>query len=345
MLVALDGEGLEASLVEMAGAGGMIVGVPAHGVGVGEPADEGGQLAVGPRPEHHVPVIGHEAVGQQADRTALAGLGQHAFEGREVLGLLEQRQPGHRPIEDVINQTAGSNTGLSWHDREGSIVDDGSQGKESRPLIRPRVEHVDEIFSFIPGGGGSQGFRVVVASPQRAIAVMTSMQTDGHGWRPLAVPPAPDLALLTINYLLGPPPAPARINVAYNTAVETAISASRITLQTNLALATGDYLWVPVWFQDRSSATVPPPVAAEAYSADLVNGLYVTPGIFKPPQPWGPHDGMHLRFPLDMNWEFINAGLPVPFYVNDWHWYHEAAGEVHCGTNTIRHIPTSHWWK
>lgn len=143
MLVALDGEGFETPLVEMAG--GMIVGVPAHRVGVGEPADKGGQLAVGPRPEDHVPVIGHQAVGQQADGLSLPGLGQHAFEGRVVLRLLQQRQPGHRPIEDVINQTARSNAGLSRHGREDSIVDDGSQEKESRPLIWSE-RHRDDCY-------------------------------------------------------------------------------------------------------------------------------------------------------------------------------------------------------
>ena len=50
----------------MAGSGGMMARVPTHGVRVCEPADKGGQLAVLPRPEHYVPVIGQQAVGQRA---------------------------------------------------------------------------------------------------------------------------------------------------------------------------------------------------------------------------------------------------------------------------------------
>ena len=102
----------------MTGPGGMIVRVPAHGVGVREPADKGGQFAVLPRPEHRVPAIGHQAVGQQADGASLPGLGQHTLEGRIVLRLLEQRQPG-----------------LPRHGRKGRIVENGSYQKGLRPLI------------------------------------------------------------------------------------------------------------------------------------------------------------------------------------------------------------------
>jgi len=42
----------------------------------------------------------------------------------------------HRPIEDVVDQPAGSNAGLSWHGLKGSIGAYGSQNKELRPLIR-----------------------------------------------------------------------------------------------------------------------------------------------------------------------------------------------------------------
>ncbi len=126
VLVALHGERLETPLVKMVGPRVMIVCVPAHGVRVREPADEGGQLAVGPRPQHHVPMIGHQAVGQQTDRAALPGLGHHGFECFIVPRFLEQRQTGYRPIQDVVDQAAGSNTGLSRHGLKGSIEAYGS---------------------------------------------------------------------------------------------------------------------------------------------------------------------------------------------------------------------------
>ena len=44
----------------------MIVSVPAHGVRVRQPADEGGQLSVRTRVEHQVPVVGHQTVGRNS---------------------------------------------------------------------------------------------------------------------------------------------------------------------------------------------------------------------------------------------------------------------------------------
>jgi len=53
--VALHREVPEASLIEMAGAGGVVVGVPAFCVGVGQPGDELADLLVGARAEDEVP--------------------------------------------------------------------------------------------------------------------------------------------------------------------------------------------------------------------------------------------------------------------------------------------------
>jgi len=50
-------------LVEMAGAGGVVVGVPAFCVGVGQPGDELADLLVGARAEDEVPVIGQAGNG------------------------------------------------------------------------------------------------------------------------------------------------------------------------------------------------------------------------------------------------------------------------------------------
>ncbi|NLX20195.1 MAG: hypothetical protein GXY55_00795 [Phycisphaerae bacterium] len=201
-----------------------------------------------------------------------------------------------------------------------------------------RVGHVDEIFSFIPGAG-SQGFRVAVASPQRALDIMQLMIAQGHGTSPLATPPnPPSEELETIAFLLGPN-APAEMNQAYNLTIEANISSSRTTLQIGLGLDPAtDYLWVPVWFEKFGAAT--------AYSAGLVNGLYPLLTAFVPPMTHGPSEqpGGPSRFEQDMNSEFQAAGLWPPAYVPDWHWYHHWRGEVHCGTNSVRQMPVTYWW-
>ena len=87
MVVALDGETLEAALVERAGAGGVAVGVPALGVGDGEKPHELAEVAVGFGPEDHVPVVGHQAVGEDADGEDFEGTFDHPFHG-EIVGVI-----------------------------------------------------------------------------------------------------------------------------------------------------------------------------------------------------------------------------------------------------------------
>ena len=71
VLVALDREALEAALVEVAEADGVVGDAPAHGVGVGEPAEEGGELRRLGRPDDEVPVVAHHAPGQDTDGVTL----------------------------------------------------------------------------------------------------------------------------------------------------------------------------------------------------------------------------------------------------------------------------------
>ena len=63
-LAGLHGEGLEPPLDQVARASGVMRRVPAHRMGVGEPAEEGGQLPVPPRPEEEMPVVGQQAIGR-----------------------------------------------------------------------------------------------------------------------------------------------------------------------------------------------------------------------------------------------------------------------------------------
>ena len=84
MFVLLNGEGLEAPLVERPGAAGVVVGVPAHGMRQGQPVQEVGQVAVVVRPEDEMEVVGHEAIGQQPHGPCILGLSEDAFKGGVV---------------------------------------------------------------------------------------------------------------------------------------------------------------------------------------------------------------------------------------------------------------------
>lgn len=96
MIIRLDRERLESSLVEVTGALGVIVRVPAHRVGVRQPSEEVRQLGIGFRPDDEMPVIGHHGTGEDGQVSPGDRFGEDPFEGLVVVGLLEQRQPPGR---------------------------------------------------------------------------------------------------------------------------------------------------------------------------------------------------------------------------------------------------------
>lgn len=81
VLVGLHWKRLETILIEVAAARGFEVRVPAHHMGVREPADELRELAVFSRPDHHVPVVRHDNVGQQPRGMLDHRLGEDSLEG------------------------------------------------------------------------------------------------------------------------------------------------------------------------------------------------------------------------------------------------------------------------
>jgi hypothetical protein len=52
-----------------------------------------------------MPVVGQQAIPQEADRVACLGLGHDALEGSKIAILVEPRQAGHRTIARMIEIT------------------------------------------------------------------------------------------------------------------------------------------------------------------------------------------------------------------------------------------------
>ena len=104
-------------MVDMAGSGGMVVGVPAHAVRVGQPAAEGAELAVGFRPKNEMPMVGHQGEGEDPQGAFLEGFGQHAEKGGVVSGFFEQGQARDGAIEDMVNETARCVSSNAGHAR------------------------------------------------------------------------------------------------------------------------------------------------------------------------------------------------------------------------------------
>jgi hypothetical protein len=111
----LTGKLFEASLVEVAGAGSVVVGMIALGVGLGEAVHEVAELVLRSRPDDEVPVIGHEAIGEEAYRDAGVCFGEDAFEGVIVLVFMEQGPAADAAVEDVIEQASRRIAGSTRH--------------------------------------------------------------------------------------------------------------------------------------------------------------------------------------------------------------------------------------
>ena len=99
----------------MTGSLGMVMGVPTHGRFVGQPAEELGDLVLGCRPDNEVPMIGHQAVGKDRQPLSDAGLGHHPLKRLVVPRFLEQRESGHRSVEDVEADSRRTDTGSTRH--------------------------------------------------------------------------------------------------------------------------------------------------------------------------------------------------------------------------------------
>jgi len=117
VLAVLDGEGFVGALVEVASALGVVVGVPPPDVGGGQAVHVPAQVAGVMRPQHQVPVVGHEAVGEQAHGHVRVGLGHGALEGVVVRRLGEQLAAGVASVDDMEDHPARLNPRRAWHAR------------------------------------------------------------------------------------------------------------------------------------------------------------------------------------------------------------------------------------
>jgi hypothetical protein len=115
VLVGLHGERLETTLVQMTGAGGLVMGVPPLGMGQGQPLHELGQVPIAAGPEQEVEVIGHQEISQQPHIEPGHGFGQDPFERGEIAVVVEDSESGVGSVQSVIDKSVPSGTSRSSH--------------------------------------------------------------------------------------------------------------------------------------------------------------------------------------------------------------------------------------
>ena len=81
-----------------------------------------------------------------------------------------------------------------------------------------------------------------------------------------------------------------------------------------------------------------------AYQPGTVNGVLVTKNVFASPDPHGPIINGQDIFKAQLAAALAPYSVQVQ-WVEDWYLYHINAGEVHCGSNSMRKIPSALWWE
>jgi protein-arginine deiminase len=194
------------------------------------------------------------------------------------------------------------------------------------------VGHVDEIICFVPANNAI-GFQMLIASPNRCLSILQRLEVQGHGSTLMfqgMKRSDGSSAEMSISTLL-------QDNAFWkaNATFQKHMDLNRDILKRELAITDADIIEIPVAFWP------PETQRTLAFFPDMVNHLVLGKWNLVP-KPHGPVVNGVDQFEQ----AFIDAlpGRRVRF-IEDWYSYHEMSGEVHCGTNTLRHPPAgAHWW-
>lgn len=216
------------------------------------------------------------------------------------------------------------------------------------------VGHVDEMISIVPDPGGSQKFKLLLASPRQALKILDDNKgkgyklLDGCAWGPVNVddffssgiskPHSVTYAKI-LEFNIGDVTIGDMASESSKKCCQKSINKARTTFIKELNLKDpDDIIEVPVLFIPNENFSN----LADALFPDMVNMLVINNHCIVP-KPFGPTKlkGKDL-FEEDLKGK-LHSSLTVNF-LNDWE-YHIRNGEVHCGTNTLRKPVNAKWWE
>ncbi|AWI31971.1 protein-arginine deiminase domain-containing protein [Streptomyces tirandamycinicus] len=245
------------------------------------------------------------------------------------------------------------------------------------------VGHVDEFVQFLPADT-PRGWRIGVADPEAGLRLLREAREAGHGGtRMFSVPgskdvPAPretiDQALASRYLVQDNQMAAQRIRANLEILKrETGVTDAEVvrvpalytrgseegergdTMMPRLKRMGAGEIPVPDsvreygqqkelrLHRDGRRAAGPEPVMTSAYVPGAVNGVLLGRDRYLAPRQWGPVINGRDVFTESVTAAYAQAGMKVS-YIDDWYTYHLGAGEVHCGTNTLRDASTA-WWR
>lgn len=196
------------------------------------------------------------------------------------------------------------------------------------------VGHVDETISFVKSSS-PRGWALLVNDATLAKTMLEEQSAAGNGSAPMFVGKFWDQrtsAQVTIDEVLADTEV---MQASAEAAVE--VAAQLAIIKAAVGLTDDEIVKIPFLHQPYSRGSV-------AYQPGMVNGLYIAPGHFVAPNPHGPEIEGQDIFKTAMQSKLAPLGVTVHFAEN-WDLYHRALGEVHCGTNATRAIPTAKWWE
>jgi len=233
-----------------------------------------------------------------------------------------------------------------------------------------QVGHVDEFISFLPGAGGTHGWKVMIASPKLALDLALAQPDSVPLFRGFDITQAhpfdsakmagSDLTVRTVGALRSN----GDLRDAQQGAQDIIDDVRTRELMPALGLVDTDFIHLPILFtrDPLPSPTPPPPpppplappppppdtASYIAYTPGSVNMLVISKGgsdlHLCVPKPYGPNDGTGCIFEADIDAK-LSPHVSSIHYIDDVVSYHIGAGEIHCGTNSQRTPPTEKWWE
>jgi protein-arginine deiminase len=197
------------------------------------------------------------------------------------------------------------------------------------------VGHVDEIICFVPAVNDI-GFEVLIASPQRAKAILERLQVNGYGQEVMfsgmkrGNPGSSESAEIKIDDLLNDD-----IFWQNNSIYQNYMNSNASILKRELGIGDEHIIQIPVLFyptgENRTAAFFP----------DMVNHLVIN-NVSIVPKPHGPIIDGECAFEKAFKHAIPERNV---VFIEDWYSYHEMLGEVHCGTNIQRKpFVNKTWW-
>jgi hypothetical protein len=131
----------------MAAANVLVMGMPPLRMGQGQPMHEIGQVAILLRPKHEVPMVGHQAIGQQAHAGDVLLRLSHDIKERLVVHFfVKDRESTISSIEDMIKLASQRHAQRSSHRLQ--VIKKGSALQEKTgPSMMGHVSSSVTIFS------------------------------------------------------------------------------------------------------------------------------------------------------------------------------------------------------